>query len=298
MPWVAESIEVAASMAERWIDSSALRGLVASLGGPSRGADPMELMDWSSRHLDTRAGGEREDSVPPSWPDAWIRAVAAAAGPLGLLSTDQPRTTAYDMSAVLGGTTRSNRLRTEFAAQLVSSGRDLGILTVLTADRSLSACERKATVDYTEWEHAFRCAQDEFGPFSLEAEVRGTTSAGKWVDLAVRSSRGMSVRLLVAPPIGTGRRPTTADAIEFALSRVPAAFRRRLLLITTATYVPYQFFATAAPVLTAGVERLELVGVETAFGGDLRVLAHRCAQEIHAAIHASLRLLATQRGAS
>jgi hypothetical protein len=282
--------------AQRWCDSAAFQQLIVALGGPHPPIGDLEvLVQWSSKILDTRRGAERRDAIPTTWTPDQIRALLLAAGPLGLLETASLCRASYETTVLLGGATTGNRLRTAHARDLVSRGADLGRLVAVTAERALSAHEQASdpdsVADRTEWTNLLRYLADAFGPLQAGAVTTGGMGSATWQDHEFDTAEGMSLRVLVAPSSIADRRANTADGLTFFLDRIPLAQRRHVLLITSAIYAPYQFFAGAPVVLSDGAEHVELVGTPTATDGDTNLLAQRIAQEIHAAVHAATTIL-------
>jgi hypothetical protein len=283
-PWLAERTTDVAARARDWIASRALRDFVEALEGPSP-ATPEQLLRWSSATLDTRQGTERHDALAVAWKPSRVGAILAAAGPLGLIETAAPQRRRYDATLVLGGTTTGNRLRTRLAASLTRRHVELGLLTAVTAERPISPREHEtapeSVADATEWKHLLRCIKETFGP--LEPET-----TDDWREHRFSTPDGMRVQLLVTPRSATGGRATTTDGIRFFLDHANAS---STLLLTSAIYAPYQFFAVAPLLLDGGVRHVELIGTPTATDGDRNRLAQRIAQELHAALSAALPLL-------
>jgi hypothetical protein len=294
--WAAESVRQVVERAERWLDSEALDDLVRRLDGP-RGApaDRDSLLLWSAATLDTRDGAERREAAPVTWSDVWVQALLDAAAPLGLTFTSPPLRTDYDVALILGGATTGNRLRIALARKLVDAGARVGQLVGLAAERPLSAREREtepdSAQDESEWRNLRRHAVEAFGPLEPKSQRGGGRSTGAWRDELYASTAGLGVRLLVAPSPDPARRATTADAVDFFAREVPADVRRSILVITSAIYAPYQFFAAAPPLLNAGAEHAELVGTSSSADAPEGVRAQRIGQETHAAIETACRLL-------
>ena len=291
-PWVADTPAAVRARANRWIASGALTSLVAELGGPSESAAVSDLMAWSETTLDTRGGRERHEVEPLTWTPQWIDALIAAGEPLGMMKTPDPQRPSYDATVILGGTALGNRLRMQLAAELGRGGIGLGTLVVLTADRPLTGNERAhaARGEQTESENALRNLRDEFGPLSSTGPVL-TVNGGR--DQAFTTDNGRAARVLVAcPPAGAGSaRASTVDAVRFALNRIAVGQREHVLALSSAIYVPFQFFRAAPLLLSTGTRYVELVGTPTAATADRRRLAQRIAQETHAAIHAAADIL-------
>lgn len=252
-------------------------------------------MEWSSSVLDTRRGAERRDTIPTTWTMEQIRGLLSAAGPLGLLETAAPCRASYDITVLLGGATTGNRLRTALARDLAGRGVDLGMLVAATADRALSdheyASDPDSVGDRTEWANLLRYLADVFGPLRAGTAATGGTVGAAWQDHEFDTVMGMKLRVLVAPSSSAYRRANTSDSLTFLLGRIPVVRRRHVLVITSAIYAPYQFFAGAPIVLSDGAAHLELVGTPTGTDGDTNLLAQRIAQEVHAAVNSATTIL-------
>jgi hypothetical protein len=289
-PWVAEQIGDVEARARRWIEAPELKNLMRELGGPrveSIGA----LVEWTSRMLDTRAGAERRDSKPIEWNDEFVNALLAVAGPNGLMVTPTPQLASYDDLLVLGGTTLGNELRTALAESLMKEGIWVGEIVGLTADRVLGASEQHSREGIsTEWEHLLRCLDSGFGPLASEGALAGGIGAEQWMDHRYRGKGGRAVRLLVAPPVSSSR-PSTPEAISFFLNRYHDDLPKSVLIVTSAIYIPYQFFAAAGALVNGGISHVEFVGTPTSTSGDRGLLSQRVAQEVHAAVVSVARLL-------
>jgi hypothetical protein len=282
--WTASSADQAVELARRWLYSSALDHLVRALGGNWR--NPRELSAWSAATLDTRAGRERHHAPRVAWDDTMVGHILDAAEPLGLARTAPATHEAYDITMLLGGTATGNRLRTELAKQLATSGVDLGLLVIVAADRPLADLERhrEAVADdqMLESENALANVQRAFGVMRPSASSGSPDARDRTMRLGPKK-----VRLLIAPPGGDRARANTVDAIRFAVARLAPIERARMLLVTSAIYAPYQFFVASPILLEAGASLIELIGTATAFDVDRRALAQRVGQEIHAAILAA-----------
>lgn len=294
--WVSGNNVDVLRTARRWLESAALQQLTAAFGGPSPAAQDLgALATWSATVLDTRRGAERRDAVPATWTTDQIRALLSAAGPLGLLNTAEPCRPSYGITVLFGGATTGNRLRTALARDLVSRGVDLGMIVAVTAERALSdhehATDPDSVADRTEWSNLLRYLADSFGPLRISAATAGGTGSTAWQDQEFDTAAGRNVRLLVAPSSNAHRRANTSDGLAFFLERIPLAQRRQILMITSAIYAPYQFFAGAPIVSSDGAEHVELVGTPTGTDGNINLLAQRIAQEIHAAVNAATTLL-------
>ncbi len=298
-PWVAASPADVRDAAVGWLTSEALATLAASLGGPLIGQVPRDLsalLTWTASALDTRRGDERYQAAAAHVSTETAAALIRAAGPLGLIRTAPPVLPGYDVTVVLGGTVTGNSLRVALAARLPSAGATLGQMVALAAHRPLTGEEisaaPRAVAETTEWEHLFRTICDAFGVTSLDrSRHRWPSDFQTAIDQATADTKGeLPLRLMSAPTSDPSRRANTADAFAFLARRIPAEQRRRVLVITSAIYVPYQFLTAAPHLLGNGSSHVEVIGTPTAVNGRRGLLAQRIGQEIHAAVTAAARL--------
>lgn len=301
LAWLAKQPDDVRASAASWLATPALSALAHALGGPVIRDIPDDLpalAQWSRQALDTRSGAERHEALPARLPDTTIRLLADAGRDLGLLATSPPELSAYDMTVILGGTATGNRLRVGLAAEFAQRGTDLGTIAGLSAHRLITASERTAEqvpdAERAEWQNLLRELSTVFnlgtqgrrGPQETLADFQAA------LDKGFANPAGREIRILVAPSRDPKRRADTADAIEYLVRQIPAPRRRFLLIITSAIYAPYQFFAIAPKLLAAGTEHAEFVGSATQTTGDKALLAQRIAQEIHSAINATCHLWA------
>jgi hypothetical protein len=292
-PWVAARLDDVRAKARQWIQSPALHALVRALDGPP-GATIDELLAWTSQTLDTRSGAERRDAEPVMWSSEVLDALVRAAGPLGLLATPTLELEAYDSVVVLGGATTGNELRTALVKDLVDGGLRVEEICGLAAHRAFSPSERDEVlvqegVD-AEWKHLLRCLDAAFGPLEAEGAMAGGVGAQPWLDHRCRGAGGQALRLLVAPSASSSR-ANTSEAVGFFLERHSDDLPRTLLVVTSAIYVPYQFFAVAGQLASGGISHVEFIGTPTSRSGDRVVLAQRVAQEIHSAVDSAAEML-------
>lgn len=295
--WISSNQAHVARSAQCWLESADFQRCAAALGGPNQAAKDLDaLTRWSAGILDTRRGAERRDAIPVTWTADQIQGLISAAGPLGLLETAAPCRASYEMTVLLGGATTGNRLRTALARDLMDQGVDLGVLVAVTAERPLSdhehASDPDSVEDRTEWANLLRNLADAFGSLRSRVAATGGTGRAAWQDHELDTAMGRNLRVLVAPSRNAHRRANTADGLAFLLDRIPSARRRRVLMITSAIYAPYQFFVGAPIISSDGAEHVELVGTPTSTDSDVNLLAQRIAQEIHAAVNAAATLLA------
>lgn len=282
--WIANEPEDVRRQAAQWLAQPAFEKMLHAFG-IDRLLDPDELATWSASVLDTRDGHERRDAPTVKWEARRVQAIIEAAGDLGLLATDPPYRSAYAVTLILGGAATGNRLRTQLVHDLESAGVGVGTIVALATNRAISPSEHlsdpESTDDATEWMHLLRCVNDLFGP--LEPPPQDTPATGDAeLDNTFVGRGGGAVRFLITPETAN-RRPTTVDTLTFLLNRIGAKELSPILVVTSAIYVPYQFFAGVPTLLGGGVRPVELVGTSTSRTDD-QLLAQRLGQELHAAI--------------
>jgi hypothetical protein len=288
--WVAASLPEVTDRARRWLTDDILDQLIRQLGGPPPAIENLaELCAWSTSVLDRRRGAERREARPLDLPPDSLDALLQAADPLGLVRTAPPIRNHYDAVIVLGGATTGNRLRTQLVRDVLRTV-ETDLLVALASDRPISRSELidepDSAADGAEWQNLVRYFDQSFG---LVTEERGTPGMQS-NDQAYRTNGGTPLRVLIAPR-HEARRPTTMQQLAFLRERIPETNRHSILLVTSAIYAPYQFFAAAPALLVDGAEHAELIGTETSMIGDFRRLAQRIGQEVHAAIEAATRLV-------
>jgi hypothetical protein len=291
--WIANEPKDVPRRAARWLAEPAL-GQVVRAFGFGESLDPEQLAAWSAAVLDTRQGHERREAPPVDWDTTRVKAVVEAAGQLGLMVTDWPALSAYTTTVILGGAATGNRLRTQLVRDLQARGVDVGTVVLLASNRPISPSEHatdpESADDTSEWMHLLRCVDDFFGPLEPTVEASKREASDIWRDDTFTGAAGTAVRLVVAEDRVT-RRPTTLAAVRFLMNRSDAAALSPVLVVTSAIYVPYQFFAAVPAFLSGGVRPVEVIGTPTSIA-DERLLAQRLGQELHAAITWAVRLIA------
>jgi hypothetical protein len=250
-----------------------------------------KLREWSTQHLDSRAGGERHEARPMEYTPEQIRTLHQAAGPLGLLQTAGPSEAAYDLTVVLGGTVTGNEVRAGFTFSLSDSGFDLGKIVGAAGYRQLSSSERSLAFDagavpsaqHDEYEH-LAWVLHRFGSASTRRVLRSggePASFDSW-RIEVLERDGQAATYLVRPPSRrAGRRADTLDAVLFTRRNLGTR-TGRTLVVTSSIYVPYSFFLLAPHASPA--EPIEVIGTPTSHSDQPDRQAQRFAQEIHATL--------------
>jgi hypothetical protein len=292
-PWVADRVATVQERALKWLTSPHLGALIHAFGGPTVSDDKaslQELRSWSAKNFDKRQGVERRDSPSAQLTENQQQILIMAARPLGLLGTAAPTATDYDAIVVLAGATTGNRLRTVLANE--SHRKAPTQLLIGIASRRLLSEHEYGTdpdsrCDGTEWRNLQRMFEEHVDGIQIDA-WRDSGGSRDGDELGTITSRGTAVELLIAPD-RQGRRATTVEQLEFLAQRIPPDRRRSVMLVTSAIYVPYQFFAAAGVVLRFATRRVEVIGTTTSTEGDPANLAQRIMQEVHAAIEAAIQ---------
>ena len=288
--WTASRRTDVVDRARAWLLSDEMRDLIAQAGGPIPSIDHLQdLRTWSQHYFDTRHGAERHDTDRFVHPPAVIEALVDAAEPLGLMHTPPATRSAYDTLVILAGTATGNRLRTALAHSVLEHVATRSVVA-LASDRELSPSERTAPSDVaTEWQDLKACLVAAFGPLRTPSDRSGDPQDQEFID-----DRGQRLKVTVVPRV-RGQRPTTREQLRFLNARTPRSDRDAVLIVTSAIYVPYQFFSAAPELLTDTPHHAEMIGTPTSRTvRDDVSFAQRVAQEIHAAIDAATSLVEHQ----
>jgi len=289
-----------------WIGSPALSALVAEFshrGETMPSASLPETLAWLdefSARWDYRAGKERNLAAETEFDEEVTELVLAAADALGLRGAHPPAASRYDYVLILGGLVRACIARPLHAAALLSSG-DIAAARVVALGgyRALGGNELPLARTLELDEH-----NDEFDvmdagvrrAFALQDPVRETGEnsdvvGASWRARDYETSDGLQVSVVAAPSSEPGvRRANTPDTYGWFASEVAHLKPgQRLLIVTTAIYVPFQhanalrMFALpyGAVVDTVGVDPGEVdPGLAQTF------LPHQYLQEVRSAIRA------------
>lgn len=212
--------------------------------------------------LDTRRGRERQQARPTTFTGSQVDIVLEVADSLGLVVSAAPARNHYDLVVVLGGTSVANRLRSELCAHIKStSTRVVGLGSTRTlTDGELTAANDGARIE----------ADD--------------------LIIALRT-QGLVSTVFTAQPESGATRATTPIALAQLFSGSPQHSVGDVLLVTSAIYLPYQFFSSAAAVFYAGASSLEIIGTTTQVTQSEDARAQAFGQEIGAALSAARRLI-------
>lgn len=245
---------------------------------------------------------------------------------LGLVSAQEPRSSRYDKTLVLGGGYRSPVLRARYAALLQSNGFHLGDVSLLGSPRFLieDPPERPVTDAYApgasdEFDLMVAAAQAEFGPAPArttflcgcssvdaqcpnwpgrEAEGAGQTPAAytheRRAELVDDTGRTVASVLSAS----TGRppyRPDTSDTFSLWARCADPHVGQRVLVVTSQVFVPFQSFDGMRRLyLPHGVD-LDVVGYGQDWEDRPRT-AEYLLQETLSAVRSGRRLLVDAAG--
>ena len=260
---------------ERWINSPPLSELPAYWGERAPNTDAASLFRWysqfSAKYWDFRAGQERDQASQPALSDIQVEAALEGAEALGLRGSRQPLRRSYDVVLVLGGLIRACITRPRFAAELVDQGLRTSSVVALGGFRRLSKEEREigAALGID--------VDDEFGAMLVGLtnafdvrrgpQVDHSPGAGTGnADWRVATLQGEPNLSVVAAPSREpdARRANTADTLDWWTMRVGGVQERKILVVTSSIYVPYQ---GAAAIQELGLRRgasVETVGTSQA----------------------------------
>ena len=272
-----------------WATHPALRRILRAFE-PTPPQSIRETLALTHRHLDTRAGRERQDSPAASWTDSQVAAVLGAADELGLVSTKSPQEVTYDTAVVLGGTVTAHQMRLAVLNGLRARGVRFKSVVAAAAERPLSTAECLQTDGKvaTEAAHLRGLLLSEMRAqvvSSLRKPSRSEGDYSGWSDERAMGE-GCELALFSAPTGLAGRRPNTLDALTFAAKRLPEGLGR-CLVITSAIYAPYTYFASLIELQSRRIATyMELIGSTTQAGKDPARQAQLFGQEVHATVQA------------
>lgn len=300
-----------------WIDSDAFCALLDEFNGPSPNDDDLRerlqaLDDFSAQTWDFRRNKERNLISPDAVTGAVEATVLDAAQALGLVAPEPPRFDAYDHVLVLGGLVRACVWRPEYAALLMRDGLDARSFTALTAFRELGGDEPQLLAALglpergSEHEVMIDGVVRAFGVDHLDvarASEAGTPANERFLVATASSAAGTSLDVVVAPSSDPGsRRANTADTYAYWANQVghpgPGA---RLLLVTSAIYVPFQHadairilglpFGCSVDTVGLDPDRINDHGVPQVFSGAHYLQELRSALRSFRALEAELPLI-------
>jgi hypothetical protein len=314
MPLPLPDAENARAAMEEWARSPALGELVRLSGTDvPDGLDLAGLLGWLeefSAAWDFRGGQERNLFKARELDPATDKTITEDAAELGLIRGGVTPRGRYDQVLILGGLARACLARPLAAARVLEGGGvEAGAVTALGGFRELRGDEVGMVEQVAPEQAGGHAVEDEFDAmdvgvrlaFGLDAPdgergMQAETAFGSWRVHEYTSAR-QPVAVVAAPSSEpTVRRTNTPDSYAwFATEFAGLQPGRRLLLVTSDLYVPFQH-ADAVRVLGLpyGV-RVETMGIQP---GDLdprlaqSFSADAYLQEVRSTIMAFGRLLA------
>lgn len=298
-----------------WVGSEPIRDLVQVFGGDTDavfagddlGAWLARLDEFSDR-WDSRQGSERNVAAGLELTAHQIRIVEGASEALGLTRSSEPHSDTYDHLLMLGGLLRACVTRPAFAAHLVLNDRiQVGSVTALGGHRPFRGDEfelaRRAgfedvSDEFSALDAGTRRAFGLGAPTSEEGQPLDVDNAA-WSIRTYATSDGTKVRVAAAPSSQPElRRANTADSYAWFAQEVGSVSAgSRILIITTAIYVPAQH-AAAVRMLSlpfgAIVETVGIIPGEVIPELDQQFTPSNYLQEIRSAIRSLRELAQTQ----
>lgn len=286
-----------------WVEAPALAAVVAAFDGVVPAGplgDRLAWLDEFSLRWDFRGGRERNLTVGAEFSPAVAALIDAAAEALGLKGAVRAPAARYEHVLILGGLVRACLARPMHAAELLADGGlSAGALTALGGYRPLAGNELPLAASMgldglaDEFDAMDAGVRGAFGVVEPVAE-RGHASkvvGESWRVREYRPAAGVRTSVIAAPSTEPGtRRANTPDTYAWFASEVAHLQPGdRVLVVTTAIYVPFQHAnALRMLALPYGVE-VDTVGQQPgAF--DVRLaqefLPHHYLQELRSTIRA------------
>lgn len=281
-----------------------MRRLASAFGGrlpPSGSAE--EVLAWldgfSAAHWDFRGGLERSNAVRRSFDAGTAELITASADALGLLRPASPHWAEYTHVLVLGGLFGACLERTAHAASLLASGTSSPSVVAVGGFRPLMPGEVAEAEAAGAGDCAFEIdamalgARRAFGtgePSTVESGGDPLSDPHRaWRVETLPLPRTRVLRVVAAPSSDPARRrANTPDTCRFWAEQVAGLGPGdRVLVVTSAIYVPFQHCdAVAAFTLPYGA-RVDTVGSAPRTPPD----PDRLLQEIRSAIRSMRRLV-------
>lgn len=237
---------------DEWTASLALTDLVEAFGGRVAPNDLYSRLVWldefSAANWDFRSGAERNLAARTDLAASIEQQTVASATALGLTDRTLPRYDQYDAVLILGGLVRACIVRARYAA-ILSERVNFGTITALGGFRCLAGDEpglvKQLRLDgaTTELDAMVAGVKRAFDLTSRPRWNRGERRDNdneSWAEITFEYSTPLAV--IAAPSTEPeARRANTADTYSWWASQQPySLLNRRILLITTSIYVPYQ----------------------------------------------------------
>lgn len=227
------------------------------------------------------------------------RAVMSAAHSLGLVDIVQPMRASYDAVLVLGGARMSCLYRTRYAGELLRQQKITAeYLVGLTGMRPILDSERKATDTYakdavTEYDLMCRAMEQVFDIEQTQQVIENTENINSAWALAEYGGQP-TITVLAAPSTEPDkRRANTADTFLFWQDKKAVGTGKRILIVTSQIYVPYQQLEAARILGMRYGHSVETIGFPRDWSGNMSGLqtAANYLQEIRSVLQSMKKLL-------
>lgn len=227
------------------------------------------------------------------------RAVMVAAHSLGLVDIVQPMKSSYDVVLVPGGARMSCLYRTRYAGELLQQQKITAeYLVGLTGMRPILDSERKATDTYakdavTEYDLMCRAMEQVFDIEQTQQVIENTENINS-VWALVEYGGQPAITVLAAPSTEPDkRRANTADTFLFWQDKKAAGTGKRILIVTSQIYVPYQQLEAARILGMRYGHSVETIGFPREWSGNMSGLqtAANYLQEIRSVLQSMKKLL-------
>jgi len=279
-----------------WVNSSALKELVAVFGGRvpsgSLGVQLSALVEFSSV-WDFRGGSERVQISLREDLEAKESELRPLFDQLGLSTPRAPRTKSYDQMVVLGGTLLSCRLRTEFAHELIAQ-HDIRCSSVSLLGTSRRALPEEYPALADAGINDLTNVTTEFEALSVscvgcfQATPNGETEDENGLVREYVWREG-SIRVLSTSPRRGEPRANTEDTYAHFSKAVGLTGEQSVLICTSQIYAPFQFFGAARMLAFPTGASVEVVGYppqRASRSGSLQRV-HNFLQEMRSALRAA-----------
>lgn len=258
-----------------WVCHPAFTALVGSFGGPRQQTDLasyLEALERFSTVWDFRGGQERNLARSLKASKEGEEQIFATARILGMREGfERPRADEYDHCLILGGLVRACVIRPAWAAELAKTGIRFGDVTALGGVRPLggdepsiaSAVAMSDVVDeFQAMDAGLRRAFGVAGDPVADGKNDPSEPNGSWI-VHRYQLKDLPLSVVAAPSSQPHlRRANTGDSYAWWAKNVAKLTAdHRILLVTSAIYVPFQH-ADAVRMLAAAYDcAVETVGV-------------------------------------
>lgn len=223
--------------------------------------DTLSIKEFTNKHLDFRAGKERQQVGTVELTPEQDAAIMALATELGMQGETNATKDHYDIVTVLGGANQSNLLRVRHAKKqmdrLSEQGNPVPYMVLLGSGRLLTDKEKESTANYapgatTEFDLLNGALEHEFGVSATDekvielknfsSKVVGEQDKDFWKVRSYTLPSGTEVLSVSAPQVVGQRRVNTEDTVRFMNEVMGREMLdgKDVLNVTTDLYVDFQ----------------------------------------------------------